>query len=287
MKQAKAILDLIELLKSRNLGFEDELKAERFLLQNNYYRLSGYWRKYQINPGKGDDNFENNITFEKIVAIYELDALLRNLLQKGLGIFEICFRSKFAYYMAHSEPNGQLLYLSQNSYDNKVSKNEKPEDLLISIKKELNRSREKCIVHYKNKNEDIPIWAVIEVLSFGMVSKMYSRWANKDVVKKVSREFNLFKDYKSARHIMRSLVNLRNLCAHQARIWNRELIFQVPNKKYLQKFGKSKESAEWRIISILMLLIDEINQNNNYSKETLKLCKENKEFYEGLIKPTL
>lgn len=287
MKPSKTISELIELLKARNLIFADEHKAEDFLFQNNYYRLSGYWRKYQTNPDSGDNNFKDGTAFEKILAIYELDASLRNLLQRGLGIFEISFRSKIAYCMAHSEPNGQFLYLLQNSYNNKISKNEKPEDLLISIKKELERSKEKCVIHYKNKNEDIPIWAAIEVLSFGTISKMYSRWSDKNLLKKVSLSMKSLKEYGYTVNIVRSLVYLRNLCAHQARVWNRRLTIPMPDKKYLQKFGVSNDRAQWRAISVLMLLVDEINKNNDYSREILNLCKKNQEFYYGLVEPTL
>ena len=106
MKIAKTIQEQIEFLKSQNLIFEDESKAEQFILENNYYRLADYWWKYQIDPDKGKNNFIDNTTFEQIIALYELDALLGNILQKGIRIFEVCFRSKFAYYMAHSEPNG-------------------------------------------------------------------------------------------------------------------------------------------------------------------------------------
>jgi abortive infection bacteriophage resistance protein len=286
LKQAITIPEQINLLKSRKLVFEDELKAEQFLLKNNYYRLSGYWRKYQTNPDNDDDTFINGATFEKIVAIYELDAQLRNLLQKGTGVFEICFRSRFAYYMSLSEPNGQLSYLQQNSYSDKISKNEKLEDLLKKIKGELDRSNEKSLIHYKKIGEDVPIWAAVEILSFSTVSKMYSRWVNKDTVKKTIQGYKIFKDYESARRIIRSLVYLRNLCAHQARIWNREMVVQVTNKKYLQPFGNSKERSLWRIISILMLLLDEINQNNSYSTNVLNLCTQNEDFYTGLIDPT-
>ncbi|MCL2281856.1 MAG: Abi family protein [Fibromonadales bacterium] len=135
--------------------------------------------------------------------------------------------------------------------------------------------------------EEIPIWAAIEVLSFGTVSKVYSRWASKDVIKKVSLGMKVLKEYGYTVNIVRSLVYLRNLCAHQARIWNRRLTIPVPDKKYLQKFGDSKERAQWRVISILMLLVDEVNQNNDYSKAILNLCKKSQEFYNGLVEPTL
>lgn len=287
MKQATTIPEQVKLLKSRNLPIEDERRTELFLLKNNYYRLSGYWRKFQKNPGINDDNFIDGTTFEDIAAIYELDAQLRSLLQMGLGIFEICFRSNFAYYAANSQPNGQLSYLELNSYNDHISKNERTGDLLMKIKDELNRSNEKSILHYKNKNESVPIWAAVEILSFSTVSKMYSRYTNKDVLKKTVHGFKIFKDYETAKRITRTLVYLRNLCAHQARLWNRETVVQVTGKKYLQKFGDSKERSLWRIISILMLLIDEINNDHSFSKDILKLCRINPVFYNGLVDPTL
>ena len=286
MESAITISEQIEILKSRNLLFENESKAEQFILENNYCRLAGYWEKYLINLDEGESNFIFNTTFEKIVAIYELDALLRNLLQKGVGVFEICFRSKFAYYMAHSEPNGQYLYLEQSSYINNISKYESPEDLLKSINKEIERSNEKFIEHYKQINKKIPICSAIEILSFGTVSRMYSLWANKEVKKEVIKNFNLFKNYYSTRHIIRSLVILRNSCAHQSRIWNKRLIAQVPDKEYLKNFGTSDERSQWRIISVLMTLVDGINENKKFSHNVMNLCKQNEEFYKGLIEPT-
>ena len=288
MKPAKTIQELVSLLKTRQMIFKDENEAARLLLNNNYYRMSGYWRKFQVDPDSGNDSFINGTTFEKIVTLYNLDALLRNALQEGISTFEICFRSVFAYFASHSVTNGQFLYLCKDSYRNDfLSKNEHPDDLLDSIYRELSRSTERCVMHYKNRNEQIPIWAAVEVLSFGTISKMYSRWVDKDVVKKVSQTFGVFKDYSHTPKIIRSMVNLRNLCAHQARLWNRELTAPVINRDYLQKFGLSQERAQWRIISILMLLVDGITQCNDFSIRIVSLCHTAPAFYEGLVNPTL
>jgi len=287
MKSPTTVSEQINLLKARGLVFKDEIKAINILSQNNYYRLTGYWRKYQINPDEKDDRFVSDATFEEIIEIYELDAELRNLLLKGTGIFEICFRSKFAYHAAHSVQNGSILYLEQNSYNNNISKKEEPEDLLKEINKELQRSNEKYVTHFRKIGERLPIWVAVEILTFSTISKMFSRWTNKDVVKKVSQQFKLFKNYAETILVIRALTNLRNLCAHQARIWNKELTVKVANKKYLQNFGDSKERAPWRIISVLMSLVDEINQNDTYSKNVLSLCKQKEAFYNGLIEPTL
>jgi len=89
MKLPTTMSEQINLLKSRGLVFNDEVKAINTLLHNNYYRLTGYWRKYQINPDAKDDRFVNNTKFEDIIEIYTIDAKLRNLLLEGLGIFEV------------------------------------------------------------------------------------------------------------------------------------------------------------------------------------------------------
>ncbi|GBU23154.1 hypothetical protein R80B4_03070 [Fibrobacteres bacterium R8-0-B4] len=287
MKLPTTVSEQINLLKARGLQFKDEVKATNILSQNNYYRLTGYWRKYQVDPDAKDDNFVKNTTFEKIIEIYEIDTELRSLLLKGTGIFEICFRSNFAYYMAHSVQDGSTSYLKQDSYNNNISQKEEPDDLLKKINNELQRSNEKSVVHFRKIGEHLPIWVAVEILTFSTISKMFSRWTDKDVIKKVSQQFKLFKNYADAIAIIKSLTNLRNLCAHQARIWNKELVAKVTDKKYLQKHGESNVKAQWRIISVLMSLVDGINQNDTYSKSILSLCKQNEEFYNGLIEPTL
>jgi abortive infection bacteriophage resistance protein len=153
---------------------------------------------------------------------------------------------------------------------------------------ELERQpREKFVTHYKSRNEQMPIWAAIEILSFSTVSKMYSSWQDKNVVKKTIQDYNTFNNYKDAKSIVHSLVYLRNMCAHQARIWNKSAVFGPPDKHLLQPFGVSKPKSIWRTISVLMLLIDEINQNRSFSKNVLDLCKQNNDFYNGLLDPTL
>jgi len=55
MKLPTTVFEQIDLLKARGLVFKDDVKATNIISQNNYYRLTGYWRKYQINPDAKDD----------------------------------------------------------------------------------------------------------------------------------------------------------------------------------------------------------------------------------------
>jgi len=56
MKPTLTLHEQINLLKSRGLIFNDKDDIENILFRHNYYRLSGYWRKFQIDPKNKQEN---------------------------------------------------------------------------------------------------------------------------------------------------------------------------------------------------------------------------------------
>ena len=78
-KPFKSIDEQIKILKSRGLKIADENFAKDFLYKNNYYRISGYTATLRKN-----DIFNENVTFENIVDIYNFDYQLRHILSKYL-----------------------------------------------------------------------------------------------------------------------------------------------------------------------------------------------------------
>jgi abortive infection bacteriophage resistance protein len=207
MRPPTTIPEQIEILKSRNLIFQDEAKAKEILLKYNYYRLSEYWRKYKINPNKEDNNFKDNITFEQIIAIYELGILLRSLLQQGLDICEVCFRTRFAYHTTHSKQDGEFSYLKPDSYNNKVMKNKTPDDFIAEIRCKIDCNKNESIKreirkYWKNesikreikKTLELPIGIAVETLSFSTLSKMYDYWSDDETIQKISNSFKVFKN---------------------------------------------------------------------------------------------
>ena len=50
------------------------------------------------------------------------------------------------------------------------------DDIMISLKEETKRSQELFIKHFKDEyhTTDLPLWTVVEVISFGTLSKVYS-----------------------------------------------------------------------------------------------------------------
>ena len=67
----------LELLKQRGMCFTNEGEALAVLSRVNYYRLSGYFRYWQMDPDHQRNSFIDGTTFEKVYQLYEMERLLR------------------------------------------------------------------------------------------------------------------------------------------------------------------------------------------------------------------
>jgi len=279
-KPALPIDKQIELLVQRGLPIPlppdddyEQRKAEyhaavRLLIDNNYYRLSGYWRYFQVRPGHGDNRFTAGGTVAQITATYTFDHELRCILMEGLSILEVTFRSRFAYYIAMHMPVDS--YLEPASYiDRRDRYGNVLRDLLIAdIHDELTRSKEKFVAHHTAKNETPPVWAAVEVFSFGTLSKMYGLLDQHTVRTAVCKTFG-FPHSGFTASLMRSMVVLRNICAHHSRVWHR--VPDVP-PPVLNKFKHVEPqlyqtASPWAWLVMLADLVDTIRRDKTYSSK--------------------
>ena len=94
---------------------------------------------------------------------------------------------------------------------------------LNKIREEINRSDEEFILAFKSKYSDPlpPSFILLETTSFGALSRLYSNLKPGKYKKDVAKLFGLpDKVFESWLH---SLVYIRNMCAHHARLWNRQV----------------------------------------------------------------
>lgn len=99
---------------------------------------------------------------------------------------------------------------------------------LDNIKKQVENSEEVFIGHFKDNYDDElpPIWAVIEVLSLGMVSRLYSNLKSYQVRNAIAKTYQLDETYLEG--FLEHLTYLRNICAHHGRLWNKHLVKKMP-----------------------------------------------------------
>ena len=98
---------------------------------------------------------------------------------------------------------------------------------LKAIDRDLKNSKEVFIrQHYQKYHADSrrpPAWKTLEVVSFGLLSKLYgnlgSHIESKDTIAKEINTVN----HTFLRTWLQSLSQIRNICAHHGRLWNKNL----------------------------------------------------------------
>ncbi|MDR1034027.1 MAG: Abi family protein [Bifidobacteriaceae bacterium] len=310
-KEPKTIPEMVEMLRERGLKNKTDVDVAKYLYEINYYRFSGYARYYQVDPLSGNNTFYKNADIATIIKLIKLDKELRRIIFEGIQIFEIAFRASLAYQFVHTF--GDYGYLNLDTYlpsgskaKHKISSSYR---LLNRIYSQIERSDEPCMLHFKNKNERVPVYAAVEILTFDTIVTMYEYCNNFNCKKDITDSFDINdSDNQSteARKIFGSndrfiatlkvFSILRNLCAHHSRIWNR-LMKTSPSlsRGVIEKYfphdnnGESNfpsENSVIRIICLLAMVVDEIEGNSLYSEHIFALIDSNKAFKNGLYSPT-
>lgn len=219
-KKAFTLTQQVAQLQKRGLLIKHPRIAEKYLINISYYRLGEYW--YVMQQDKKKHIFKPHSTFEDVIALYNFDAELRLLLFDVIEKIEISLRTKLIYYVSHEiDPwwfQNKSCFLNKQFF----------QESLMALKKEVKRSQKKDVTlkkHYKKyKDEKLPpAWKTIEHTSLGNLSKMYRNLDNKIKSKKT-----IAKDFGAVNHTylpswLQSIAQVRNICAHHSRLWNRNL----------------------------------------------------------------
>jgi abortive infection bacteriophage resistance protein len=215
-KPALSIEEQADLLITRGMLGDRDLIAKR-LREVNYYRLSGYWYPFR-NP---DDTFQPGTTFETVWRRYVFDRQLRLLVMDAIERIEVAIRSQLAHH--HALQHTPFGYATDKTSRPKMTRADFAE-FYAKILEELSRSKEPFVKHFYDKYGDShdvpPIWVAVEVMSFGNVVTLYRNTSHK--VKQSVATFFGIPDTVMDSWLL-ALNTIRNICAHHARLWNREL----------------------------------------------------------------
>lgn len=208
-----SVPDQLKKLKSYGLVVENEPAALNFLRHLNYYRFSGYGVAFE----EQRHMFRPGTTFEAIRAAYLFDRALRDLVMESLEVIELDLRAATAH--AFGEAHGAFGHVNPGQFFHTFGHGE----WLVKLHEETERSNEPFVSHFKatyREFPDLPIWAVMEIMSFGALSKMYGGMLKVDQ-KAISSRYGLQPGTLGS--WFHHLVYMRNLCAHHSRIWDRLL----------------------------------------------------------------
>lgn len=126
----------------------DVARAEHWLRQVSYYRLSADWLPFEHPKGHPTPRFKPGTTFDVVAALYEFDRRLRLHLLNAIERIEVAIRGSWAYALAHhAGPHG---YLDASLYsDRRIF-----HDNLARLAREVRTSPETYIDHYRRTYDD-------------------------------------------------------------------------------------------------------------------------------------
>ncbi len=218
-KPALTTLQHLEMMRDRGLIVLDETKFKHYLSNISYFRLSAYLRPF-YKPNQTQPVFLDNTCFEDILNLYIFDRELRLILLDAIERIEISLRAQLANTLAeHYQPHGYLAEsdIFNSNYDltwlkNKLqleSRSQKAEQFLLDYQR-----------NYPQSPTEPPIWMVMEILTFKEVSTLFSNLRQSRDTKRIEAHFGW--KFPLLKSWFRSLSDLRNICAHHGRVWNRE-----------------------------------------------------------------
>lgn len=255
MKEFKSIEEQINLLKTRNIIFNDENNAKKILINNNYYNIiNGY--KDLFLDANDKTIYKKGTVFEEIYSLYEFDRQIRNIFLEYILKIENSLRSIVSYYFSKEYGNDNYLKLENFELFNNVNTTQKNKQtqikfiqtLIGNINKNIaNNIDNKYICHYMTKYGFIPLWVLVNILSFGDICNFFRLMKQKDRIK-ISMEFNINEfDLTSLLNI---LCKTRNLCAHDERLYNYEYPANtsINNTKYHILLNLPKNNSNRYII---------------------------------------
>ncbi|BDZ84340.1 hypothetical protein Lac2_24740 [Claveliimonas bilis] len=232
----------IELLKSeKHLVITDETYAKDVLMRIGYFSLfGGYKHLFRIPLTK---KYKEGTTFNEIVALYEFDSNLRELFFKYLLQIERHMRSLMSYYFAEKYGESQTAYLDENNYNNSQRNHKIISRLISTLQRAVNTTDYVYINYYRANYNNIPLWVLSNVLTFGNLSKMYKVFPQ-SLQSKICKNFGCI-NRKQMEQFLSVLTKFRNVCAHGERLFTYRTIDNISDLPLHQKMRIPKQGIQY------------------------------------------
>jgi len=246
------IEEQIDNLKTIGLVIANEEKAKTLLNDISYFRLI---KAFSLNLKTRNGRYYENITFEHLVELYLFNANLRQLLFPQIEKIEVNARCRIANYV--SEKYGVLGYLDKNNFEVEGFHKQFMDD----VNDELRRnSRAPFVKNFRENYEGghLPMYALVEICSFGTLSKFFKNMKNEDkkvIVKSFGVGYTYYESW------IEAISYVRNICAHYGRLYNAKLSKRPTIYKEYSDAGIENNKLYAVILCMKQLLKNDLHWN--------------------------
>lgn len=230
----------ISQLQGRGLVVDDTEAATQLLEEVGYYRLTGYLYPARQSESTVKEDGRRGILIlsryrpgtrlEHAAELIAFDRQLRLHVLKAVERIEVSLRTQVGYILgrrsafAHLEqrnftPSFVELYVDEKTGDT----TSKHSEWIRRVDERRASSKEAFVDHFRKKYDDqMPIWALTELLELGHLANLY-RGLQNDVATEIATHYAV-----PSKKILTSWIAstnyVRNVAAHQARLFNRKLV---------------------------------------------------------------
>lgn len=224
----------------------------------------------------GSHEFFPDTSFDLIVNEYHFNKNLRLLVLEYIERIEVALRAQlsnifcidhgFFWYSNRDLYQDTSVYGQINDYISEYF--DDPPDIFLK--------------KYKAKytNEPLPPSNMaFEILTFGKLSRLYTGLKNDAEKQKIAKHFYLPSTILSSWFVY--LTNVRNICAHYSRLWNRKITADRPTIPTREKYKfhgilpESFNSSIYGIASLIERLLRPINPSNSFIEKLTTLIDDN------------
>ena len=282
-KPSRTVDEQIELLERRGMKIRNRRKVANWLRRVSYYRLKGYW--WDMQDDTTNHHFAEGWSFEDIIERYQFDKELRITLFHAIETLEIALRTKLIYHM--SQAHGGLWYLDSSLTVDSALHNKH----LFQLKDEFAKSKEVFVKEYLTKHpnllvspqrgyqsdEDPDAWIILEVATFGELSKIYKNLNHQLPAKSaIANDFGLDK-HSDLSSWLETMAYLRNMVAHHSRLWSRNMVkkpttvTKTRNTWLEFPLAPAVEKRPFYLISVLLYLCDAVGEGEHLRNDIHRL----------------
>lgn len=203
------------LQNEKHIIITDKEFAENTLKQIGYFPLmGGYKHLFRVPLTK---QYKEGTAFEEITALYQFDSSLRELFFKYLLQIERHLRSLMSYYFSEKYGESQAAYLNINNFNLNRRTHNTASRLIATLQRAVSSTDYIYINYYRTTYRNVPLWVLLNVLTFGNLSKMYQVFPQ-------SLQSNVCKNFgsinrKEMKQFLSVLTKFRNVCAHGERLF--------------------------------------------------------------------
>ena len=216
--------------------------AEKTLRQIGYFALIGGYKSPFKNPTT--KKYRDGIVFDDIVALYKFDENLRELFLKYILRIERNIRSLLSYYFTEKFGESQEHYLNKANFMQNPRFGNAVSELVEKMKGIVSKDGDyPYIKHYRHTHKNVPLWVLINAVTFGTLSKFYS-FMTFDLKTKVSKNFDSVNE-RQLEQFLSVITKFRNVCAHNERLFSYQVKNDIPDTVLHKKLGIPQNGTQY------------------------------------------